>query len=95
MDETPQLTPKENFYVSLYKDPKAMFRRALLRKLVYIVPSVGLMIAWLITKDPAYAILGYGILLFQTIQNIVLMRIGIRTTSGTLKKLSDKEPQQN
>jgi hypothetical protein len=32
MDETPQLTPKENFYVSLYKDPKAMFRRALLRK---------------------------------------------------------------
>jgi hypothetical protein len=64
MDESPELTPKENFTASVYKDPLA-FKRALVRRLNFIIPSVVLMIIWLVTHDPAYAYMGYGLLLFR------------------------------
>lgn len=95
MDESSELTPKEQFHASLYKDPKAMFRGLLLRKLVYLIPSIGLMALWFITRDPAYAIIGYGILLFHTVHGIFLAKRGIETGNRIYakydKKIQDKQ----
>jgi hypothetical protein len=90
MDETPPLTAKENFYVSLYKDPKALFRGAVYRMLCFVIPSIGLMVGWLISKDPLYAIMGYALLLGNALQQILLTRKGIQTINSTLTKLTDK-----
>jgi hypothetical protein len=68
MNDSPELTPQEKYHASLYKDPAQLFRRALVRKLTFLVPSLALMIAWFITRDAAYAICGYGILLSEAVQ---------------------------
>jgi hypothetical protein len=86
MDDTPEFTPKENFHANLYRDPQALFKRALFRALSYLIPSVGLMIVWLITRDPAYAIVGYGILLYQAVNRLFLMKRGMQTTGSIIKK---------
>ena len=86
MNESPELTPKEKFHASLYKDPAALFKRTLARALSYLIPSVALMIVWLITRDPAYAICGYGILLYQAVYRLILARRGIHTTNRVLTK---------
>jgi hypothetical protein len=90
MDELPELTPRENFQASLYKDPQALFKRALIRMLWYLVPSIGLMIVWFINRDPAYAIVGYGILLHQTIYRLYLTKRGAQTTGNIIKKYETK-----
>jgi len=94
MNESPDLTPKENFHANLFKDPDALFRRALLRKLSFIVPSVALMVVWLVTQDPAYAYMGYGLLLYQAVQGIFLAKRGIQTSNKVItkyeKKIQDK-----
>ena len=86
MNKPPDFTPKEKFHASLYKDPSALFRRTLYRTLGYLIPSVALMIAWLITKDPAYAYMGYGILFYQTVYKLILAKRGIQTTNQVLTK---------
>ena len=86
MSESPELTPKENFHASLFKDPKALFRVALIRKLSYLVPSAGLMIIWLFTRDPVYAILGYAILFYQAVKSVFMAKRGIQTTNRVLQK---------
>jgi hypothetical protein len=90
MDELPELTPRENFTASLYKDPKALFKRALIRVLWYLVPSLALMVMWFINRDPAYAIVGYGILLHQTLYRLYLTRRGAQTTGSIIKKYETK-----
>jgi hypothetical protein len=90
MSESPELTPKEKFHASLYKDPAALFKRTLARNLSYLIPSVALMVVWLITRDPAYGICGYGILLYQAIYRLVLARRGIQTTNRVLSKYEMK-----
>lgn len=90
MSDSSELSPKEKFHASLYKDPNALFKRALVRALSYLVPSVALMITWLITKDPAYAYLGYGILLYQAVYKLILARRGIETTNKVLTKYEKK-----
>jgi len=90
MDDVPELTPRESFQASLYKDPNALFRRAVIRMLWYLVPSLGLMIAWFINGDPAYAIIGYGILLHQTLYRLYLTKKGAQTTGSIIKKYETK-----
>ena len=92
MSESPELTPKEKYHASLYKDPDSLFRRALLRKLSYLIPSVALMIVWFVTKDSAYALFGYGILLYHAIHGIFLMKRGIHTTNRVITKYEAKGP---
>jgi len=91
MSESPKLTPEENFHANLYKDPAALFRSELTRRLCYLIPSVALMIVWLATQDRSYAILGYGILLYQTVYGLVLVRRGVQTTNRVLTKFGTKD----
>ena len=90
MDESSKFTPKEEFHASLYKDQAALFKRTLVRRLSYLIPSVALMIVWLITRDPAYAICGYGILLYQAVYGLFLARRGIQTTNRVITKYEAK-----
>jgi hypothetical protein len=48
------------------------------------------MIVWLITRDPAYAICGYGILLYQAVYGLFLARRGIQTTNRVITKYEAK-----
>jgi hypothetical protein len=94
MNEPSEFTPKESFIASNYKDPEA-FKRALIRRLSFIIPSLVLMIAWLFTQDPAYAYMGYGLLLYQAVQGIFQVKRGLQTTSKVIakyeKKIQDKQ----
>ena len=90
MNEQSELTPRESFQADLYKDPARLFRRTLIRKLTFIIPSIALMLAWLITKDPAYAYMGYGLLLFQAVQGIFLSKNGFQTTNKLMAKYERK-----
>ena len=93
MSESPDLTAKEKFHVSLYKDPTGLFRGALLRKLKYAIPSVGLMVTWYVTREPVYAIVGYGILLWEAVRGIVLARQGIQTMNRVVTHFEAKSPK--
>jgi hypothetical protein len=90
MNEPSELTPKEKLHVSLFNDPNALFKHTLVRKLSYLIPSVALMIAWLITEVPAYAYVGYGILFYQTVYDLILAKRGIQTTNRVLTKYEKK-----
>ena len=90
MSETPEFTPKERFHASLYRDPAALYRRTLIRRLSIIIPSVALMVVSLITRDIACAIMGYSLLLYQSVYSLVLAKRGIRTTSGMVAKYEAK-----
>jgi uncharacterized membrane protein len=90
MNESPELTPKENFHANLFKDPALLFRRTLIRKLTIIIPSVSLMIVWLINRDPAYAYMGYGLLLYQAILGIIQAKKGIQTSNKIFTKYDKK-----
>jgi hypothetical protein len=96
MNESPdELTARENFAASNYKNAEATFKRALNRKLSFIIPSIVLMIVWLIVKDPAYAYMGYGLLLFQAVNSIFLTKSGLQTANKVItkyeKKIQDKQ----
>jgi|HubBroStandDraft_2_1064218.scaffolds.fasta_scaffold814583_1 hypothetical protein len=90
-----ELTPRENFAASNYRNPKTTFRRALIRKLSFIIPSIALMIVWFITQDPAYAYMGYGLLLYQAVKSIFLAKSGLQTASKVItkyeKRIQNKE----
>ena len=94
-ESSDELTPRENFAASNYKNSDATFKRALIRKLSFIIPSIVLMIVWLITKDPAYAYMGYGLLLYQAVNSIFLAKRGLQTANKVItkfeKKIQDKE----
>jgi hypothetical protein len=90
MNEPPELTPIETYHAELFRHPAALFRSSLLSTLFFLVPSIGLMVAWFITRDPVFAIMGYGILLFREGRGIFLTRIGIQRTNRVLKYLEAK-----
>lgn len=89
-ESSDDLTPRENFAASNYKNPQATFKRVLIRRLSFIIPSIGLMIAWLITQDPAYAYMGYGLLLYQAVNSIFQIKSGLQTTSKVITKYEKK-----
>jgi hypothetical protein len=90
MSETPEFTPQEQFHVSLYRDPAALYRKTLIHRLSFIIPSVALMIVALIKRETSYAVLGYSLLLYQAVYSLVLAKRGIRTTSGMVAKYEAK-----
>ena len=95
MNESSDFTPKENFQANLYKDPAALIRNMLIRRLTIIIPSIALMLVWLITQDPAYAYMGYALLLYQALQTMFLAIRGIKTQNKVItkyeKKIQDKQ----
>ena len=94
-ESSDELTARENFAASNYKNSAATFRKALIRRLSFIIPSLVLMIVWLITKDPAYAYMGYALLLYQAVQGIFQAKRGIKTQNKVItkyeKKIEDKQ----
>lgn len=90
----PELTPKEEFHASLYRDPQKLFRNALLRSLSYLIPSLILMVIWLFTRDPVCALLGYGILLYQAVHRLVLTKRGLETTGSLIRKYESKKEEK-
>ena len=95
MNESSDFTPKENFQANLYKDPAALVRKMLIRRLSFIIPSMALMIIWLITQDPAYAYMGYCLLLYQAVHGMLQAKKGIYTQRNIVtkyeKKVQDKQ----
>jgi hypothetical protein len=86
MDDSIEFTPREKFQISLYKDPDGMFKRTILRSLRYLVPSIGLIAYYFYSGDIAYGILGYGILLFQVIYRLSILKGALRTTASIHRK---------
>jgi hypothetical protein len=93
MSDSQELTAKEKYQASLYKDPAQLYRRALIRKMTFIIPSLALMIVWYVTRDPTYAIFGYGILLYHAVRGILLAKRGIQTTNRIITKYETKGSQ--
>jgi hypothetical protein len=94
MSASPEFTPKEQFQASLYKDPKKLFIRALLRSLAYLIPSITLMVIWFFTRDPACALFAYGILLYQAVYRLVLTKRGLETTGSIIRKYESKREEK-
>ena len=86
MDDSIEFTPKEKFQISLYKDVNGMFRRSILRALKYLLPSIALIAYYFYSGDIAYGILGYGILLFQAIYRLSILKRGLQTTASIHRK---------
>src|SRR2546423_8453019 len=90
MTDPTEFTPKEQFHISLYKDPAALFSRSFNRSLAYLLPSVALVAYSLFTGDLSYGIMGYGILLFQAIYRLILLKRGLGTISTIVQKYEAK-----
>jgi hypothetical protein len=71
-----------------------VIKRALGRKLSFVIPSLVLMIVWLFTRELPFVILGYGILLYEEVLGIFLAKRGIQTTNQVLTKFQQKVPSQ-
>lgn len=86
MNDPIDFTPKEKLIISLYKEPDSLFRRALVRNLTFIFPSVGLIAYSWFADDIGYGVLGYLLLLFQALYKLVLLRRGTRTLASIISK---------
>ena len=78
--------PVERFHASLARNPDTLFRRTLLRKLVFLAISLGFMVAWNINGDPFYAMVGYGILFYVIVRGLLAARRGIQNANHILSK---------
>jgi|SRR5882724_5262803 len=90
MNDSTEFTPKEKFLISLYKDPAVLFSRGLKRSLTYVIPSVGLVVYALYSDDTTAGLLGYGILLFQTVYRVGVLKRGSKTLSSIIQKYEAK-----
>jgi len=90
MEDPTEFTPKELFQISLYKEPGALFSKTLKRALSYILPSVALVAYSLVTGEAGYGLVGYGILLFQAIYRLVLMKRASGATGVIIRKYEAK-----
>jgi hypothetical protein len=90
MDDSTEFTPKELFQISLYKEPGVLFSKSLKRALSYILPSVGLVAYSLVTDEAGYGLVGYGILLFQAIYRLILMKRAAGATGTIIRKYEAK-----
>jgi hypothetical protein len=86
MNDSIEFTPKEKFQISLYKDPDGLFKRMVIRSLRYLVPSIGLIAYYAYCGDIAYGIAGYGILFFQAIYRISILKQAAQTTASIHRK---------
>jgi hypothetical protein len=86
MNDPNEFTPKEKFQINLYKDPAGLFRRSLIRGLQYLVPSVGLVAYSFYSGDTAYGVTGYGVLLFQAVYRLTILKRALLTTASIHQK---------
>ncbi|HXT13422.1 MAG TPA: hypothetical protein VN873_17835 [Candidatus Angelobacter sp.] len=86
MDDPIEFTPKEKFQISLYKDVNGLFKRSVLRSLRYLIPSLALIAYYFYSGDMAAGILGYGILLFQAVYRLSILKRGLLTTASIHRK---------
>src|SRR6266568_991976 len=90
MDDPTEFTPKELFQISLYKEPGALLSRSLKRAFSYILPSVALVSYSLVTGEAGYGLVGYGILLFQAIYRLILIKRVSGATGAIIRKYEAK-----
>ena len=90
MSDPNDFTPKEQFQISLYKDPQALYSKSLARSLSYVLPSVALVAYSFVADEMAYGICGYGILLFQTVYRLRVLKPGLKTISTIIQKYEAK-----
>ncbi len=90
MDDPTEFTPKELFQISMYKKPGALFSRSLKRGLSYILPSVGLVTYSIVTGETGYGLVGYGILLYQAISRLILLKRVSGATGAIIRKYEAK-----
>jgi UPF0716 family protein affecting phage T7 exclusion len=86
MSDPNEFTPREKYITSLYKEPMVLFRKSLQRMLVFVVPSVGLVVYALITADIGYGILGYALLLFFVLGRVITLKRGLGTVHSIITK---------
>ena len=90
MSDSNDFTPKEQFQISLFKDPEAMFSKNLIRSLSYLLPSLGLVAYSLVTGKVGYGVAGYGVLLFQSLYRLSLSKRALRTICSIIRKYEAK-----
>ena len=90
MTDPTEFTPKELLQISLYKEPGTLFSRSLSRALSYLLPSVGLVAYSLFTGEVGYGLIGYGVLLFQTVYRLMLLKRGSGATGTIIRKYEAK-----
>ena len=90
MTDSTDLTTREKFHVDLFKDPKALFRKTLIRKGGILALSLAFMISWIVGHDPVCAYVGYGMLFFQIVQSLVHAKRGIERSSKIYTKIDAK-----
>jgi hypothetical protein len=86
MNDSIEFTPREKFKISLYKDPSGLFRRSIVRRLWYLIPSAALVAYSLVSRDYDYLVFGYGILFFQAIYHLTLLKRGLLSMSSIIRK---------
>jgi hypothetical protein len=86
MNDSIEFTPKEKFQISLYKDVDGFYRRSVMRSLRYLIPSIALIGYYAYCGDIAYGILGYGVLLFQALYRVSVLKRALHTTAEIHRK---------
>jgi hypothetical protein len=94
MNDSIEFTPKEKFVISLYQDPSGLLRRAIVRALTYLIPSVGLVAYSWYCGNIAYGIIGYGILLFRAIFQMTRLKRAFLTTASIYRKFEAQLQRQ-
>jgi predicted permease len=86
MTGDPDFTPRERISVEMMRNPDALFRRTLVRTLLYVVPSVALVVYSAVRQDYRFAVIGYAVLLGHQIGRLLLVARGLRTQQSILSK---------
>ena len=86
MNDTTEFTPKEQYLISLYKDPQILFRMVLTRSLYYLIPSLGLVAYAYVSDDLAYGIIGYALLVFKVLHGLNQQARGAESVSSIIHK---------
>jgi hypothetical protein len=86
MNDSIEFTPKEKYLISLYQDPEGMFRRAVIRRLWVLVPSIGLAVYGFSRGDIECAATGYAILLLWTFSQLSNLYKGLVTIGSIFRK---------
>jgi len=69
MDEH-ELTPDEKRLVKLIETGSEKVKRiGLVKTLLIVIPSLGLMVVWWITQNPLFAFMGYCLLMYKCLHN--------------------------
>ena len=95
MNDPYEFTPKEQYQISLFKDPAALFIKSLNRTMIFVVPSVVLVAYSFIGRDPMYAVFGYALLLFYTLARMNAAKKGLQTMCNIVTKYEGKLQNKN